>query len=222
MRNRILVTAVLMVAIGGGAAESVATSPECERWIADYRQKLAQARPVRAVETQNKRLKRYVHRQIAVMTHKPTPARLASAHDPLHPRFSPADMVKRFQVLCGDLPPVQTSQLIPPVTTPAAPVTPLAVPATPGEGTTPPIGISTPPGFGGSTPPAGGGAPPPVLPPPTGGGGGGGSTPPPDGGGGDTPPAPPVPEPSSLALLLVGGLSSAAWIAGRRRLNVAR
>jgi len=49
-----------MVAIGGGAAESVATSPECERWIADYRQKLAQARPVHAVETQNKRLKKYV------------------------------------------------------------------------------------------------------------------------------------------------------------------
>ena len=222
MRNRILVTAVLMVAIGGGAAESVATSPECERWIADYRQKLAQARPVQAVETQHKRLKKYVHRQIAVMTHKPNGTRLASAHDPLHPRFSPADMVKRFQVLCGDLPPVQTSQLIPPVATPTAPITPLAIPATPPGGNTPPISASTPPGLGGSAPPAGGGPPPPVLPPPPGGGGGGGDTPPTDGGGGGTPPPPPVPEPSSLALLLVGGLSSAAWIAGRRRLNMTR
>ena len=211
MRNRILVTTVLMVAIGGGAAESVTTSPECERWVADYRQKLAQARPVQAVETQNKRLKRYVHRQIAVLTHKPTGVRTASVHDPLHPRLAPEDMVKRFQVLCGDLPPVQTSQLIPPITTPAAPITPLAVPAsmTPGA-STPTIGTSTPTiPTGGTTPPAGGdGPPPPVVPPP------------PGGGGGTTPPAPPVPEPSSLALLLVGSLTSAAWLIARRRFSL--
>lgn len=209
MRNRILVTTVLMVAIGGGAAESVATSPECERWIADYRQKLAQSHPVQAVEKQNGRVKRYVHRQIAVLTHKPSGSRMASPRDPLHPRLSPADMVKRFQVLCGDLPPVQTALLVPPVAPPAAPITPLAIPGTTTpDTTTPSVGINTPsspgtnsPGGGGATPP------PPVLPP----------TPPGGGGGGGTPPVPPVPEPSTLALLLVGGLSTGAYLMSRRR-----
>lgn len=162
MRNRILVTTVLMVAIGGGAAESVATSPECERWISDYRQKLAQSHPVRTVEKQHGRLKKYVHRQIAVLTHKPTGTRLASTHDPLRPRFSPQEMVKRFQVLCGDLPPVQTSQMIPPVELPVAPVMPLSVPGTP-EGLTPTGGSSIPSLPEGSSPPGGGDAPPPLL-----------------------------------------------------------
>jgi len=207
MRNRILVTAVLMVAIGGGAAESVATSPECERWIADYRQKLAQSHPVRAVEKQNGRLKKYVHRQIAVLTHKPKGTRQPSTRDPLRPRFSPAEMVKRFQVLCGDLPPVQTAQMVPPVAIPTPPITPRAMSrTTTPEGFTPTGGSNSPSLPGGSTPPGGGEAPPPppVLTPPSGGGGG-------------TPPVPPVPEPSTFALLFIGSISSAGWLMLRRK-----
>lgn len=202
MRNRILVAAILTVAVGAGAAESVATSPECERWIADYRQKLAQSHPVEVAQKQSGRVKRYVHRQIAQVRHKPTMVRTATTRDPLRPRFSPQQMVKRFQVLCGDLPPVQTAQLIPPVPAGAPPVTPLArpgvtdLPATPSS---PAMTIFTP-GAPVNTPPlsASDAPPPPTSQPPSGGGG----TPP-------APPVPPVPEPSTLALMVVGGMACA-------------
>lgn len=203
MRNRILVAAVLTVAVGAGAAESVATSPECERWIADYRQKLAQSRPVEAVQKQRGRWKHYVHRQIAEVRHKPAVVRTSAPRDPLRPRSSPQSMVKRFQVLCGDLPPVQTAQLLPPVPVAAPPITPLAQPSTTplaGTPSTPAFSPATP-GTPINTPPVrvSDAPPPPVSQPPA----GGGSLPP-------ASPVPPVPEPSTLALLLVGGLAGAA------------
>ncbi len=198
MRNRALVTAVVLFAVGGGCAESIATSPECERWISDYRQKLAESRPVQEVVTQHHALKRYVHRQISQATHKPTLQRVAMQRDPLRPSLTPQQMVRRFQVLCGDLPPTETAQLVPPMASSPLPATPLRVTSAPDA-----PGISTPttflasgsrgpvfPGGFGPSSPSGGGTPPsgpgtPTTPP----GGPGTPTTPPSGPG--TPTTPP-------------------------------
>jgi hypothetical protein len=196
MRNSALVTAVLLIAVGGGCAESVANSPECERWIADYRQKLAESRPVQEVATRQHALKKYVHRQIGQMTNnKPKLVRTASPRDPLRPALTPQQMVKRFQVMCGDLPPAQMAGLVPPIAPAGPPIAPLLVPGSP---QTPATATSTPfvPGspiiptgpVGASTPPPSGPPTPPPIPPP------------------DTPPAPPVPEPAGVVLMLAGSL----------------
>lgn len=128
MRNPALITAVLFIAVGG-CAESISNSPECERWIADYSHKLAESQPVQEITRQKRTIKQYVHRTIGTVSPKPKMVRTVSPIDPLRPGLTPKQMMRRFQVLCGDLPPVATAMLLPPVT-PPAPATPAMIPGT--------------------------------------------------------------------------------------------
>lgn len=99
MRVRTVACACLLVAASvGGAKTLAAASPDCARWIKEYQQGLAR----RAV-LGKKHVVKAAHKLIVPRPHlqhaSTTPARVRP------PKLSPAEMLKRFKVLCGeDLP----------------------------------------------------------------------------------------------------------------------
>ena len=99
MRIRTVACACLLVAASvGGAKTLAAASPDCARWIKEYQQGLA-----RHAVLGKKHVVKAAHRLIVPRPH------LQHASLPLNhvrpPKLSPAEMLKRFRVLCGeDLP----------------------------------------------------------------------------------------------------------------------
>src|SRR3978361_74722 len=99
MRLRTVACACLLVAATvGGARTLAAASPDCARWIKEYQQGLS-----RHAVLGKKHLVKAVHHLVVP---KPHLQRVSTAPNRVRPpKLSPAEMLKRFKVLCGeDLP----------------------------------------------------------------------------------------------------------------------
>ncbi len=100
-KTLIFVLSFVMVVM---AASGVSASSDCERWLSDYKRALADKPTTQKLLAAKHRAHAYAHRKIGQLTSSgaplPHPARLASTH----PHLAPAQMVKRFDLLCGDLP----------------------------------------------------------------------------------------------------------------------
>lgn len=197
MRKKLLLTTAMLTILAVVGFRSVAASTDCDRWLQQYKEQLANSAPVKHVRHHIRHL---LHRT------KPRP-RLATAYIPiphryLRPKLSPQEMLRRFHILCGDLPPDEVSftpalLVLPPFSPPA--FTELTSSEVPSSPATPPVAAETPvensPGTGPTGPvlPTGPYIPSaPILPTtPV------GTTP-------VTPVVPPVPEPASFILLLTG------------------
>lgn len=194
MRTRLPLSLLLVCAFSAAGVQGVAASTDCDQWLKQYKDELANAAPVQHLKHH---ILHHLHRkpQIAMAIYIPP------VHRPVMPKLTPAEMLRRFHILCdtpdnqADLPPAPVPNfLMAPPDTPTE-ISTLMTPQVPGQ--TPPshnttTTESTPPSFPGT----------PGIP----GGLGTSFTPPPDGGvgGAPVPPVPPVPEPSSLVLLLTG------------------
>lgn len=204
MRVRTIACACLLVAASvGGAKTLTAASPDCARWIKEYQQGLAR----RAV-LGKKHVVRAAHKLIVPRVHLQRASTAQTRVRP--PKLSPAEMLKRFKVLCGEdlpdevmpaafVPTGLEDAFIPPVGTPDSDT----LAGLTGNGTPPPFGPTTP--TIGPTTPTNGGQPGGTQPnvPPYGGGTPIGGLP----GSPIVPPVitpSPVPEPESLVLLLTG------------------
>ncbi len=203
MKIRTVACSCLLVAASvGGAKTLAAASPDCARWIKEYQQGLAR----RAV-LGKKHVVKAAHRLIVPRPHLQNASMPTGRVRP--PKLSPAEMLKRFKVLCGEdlpdevlpaafVPTGLEDVLIPPADTPGdydtlaglppegggpspfAPGPPTDTPTTPNQPTTPTNGA-----------PIGGFPTTPIVP----------GTPVTPG----TPVIPsPVPEPDTLVLLLTG------------------
>ncbi len=240
MRLRAIATSCLLIAVSAGSVTTLAANPDCSRWIREYQEALAK-RSVHA--------KRHVVRAARHLV-VPRPHLLRAsvpAHKKYTPRLTPAEMLKRFKILCGeDLPddatPVQyiptslEANLVPPAftDTPAlpdvdgvpvtfAPATPIPA-ATPGQAVTP---GATPAPFVPVAPAI------PVVAPPgtttgtgttgtgTTGTGTTGTTGTTTGTGTTTTPSP-VPEPNTFILLVTGAMMGVLGLILRRHRTAAR
>ena len=187
MNRRILIVCLSVAVAGAGCVTTIAESTDCDRWVSQYKQALAESQPVHQVLQIHHRLKRYVHRQIAQVKPKPKLVAVASpVARPRRLRQDPSELMKHFSLLCGDLPkenqvallepgplpgilldrPVTPSGPIfeAPPSIPGAPVSGILTPSTPGSpiGGVPPIGGFPPGGAPGS--PVGAPPSPPVPP----------------------------------------------------------
>src|ERR1700712_2002307 len=165
MRIRTIACSCLLVAATvGGARTLAAASPDCARWIKEYQQGLSR----RAV-LGKKHLVKAAHHLVVPKPHLQHVSTAPTRVRP--PKLSPAEMLKRFKVLCGeDLPdevlPVAfvptglEDTLIPGADSPGDNDTTAGLP---GNGAPPPFG-ALPPDTGQPTTPA-----VPITPPGTGG-----------------------------------------------------
>ena len=212
---------LLALTIIASASKGLA-STDCEKWLAEYKKELAQKTSVQQALNARERARRYAKRQVGHLISpaaapKPHPLRVSTTR----PHLTPAQMLKRFDLLCGELPIDSPNQVLDgrmspdefisemsmggPVDTETMPgdntliATEDAPPYTPGEvssgkgGTVPVWPIYGPVPSGGSyiAPLS---SPPPVLVPVSS-----------------------VPEPNSLVLMLTGALGAGVGI--RRRLG---
>ena len=199
MKVRTVACSCLLVAASvGGAKTLAAASPDCARWIKEYQQGLAR----RAV-LGKKHVVRAAHHLVIPRPHLEHASMPSNHVRP--PKLSPAEMLKRFKVLCGeDLP----DEVLPAVFVPTG-LEDTMIPSTdvPDDDTLAGLtGNGAPSPFTPGAPDTPGAppVPPPTAPLPTGGTTGGfpgtpiiPGTP--------TPVIPaPVPEPGSLLLLLTG------------------
>lgn len=229
MRTRIVTFSGLFLLLGAVSIQTVsAASTDCDRWLREYKQALADSQPVKTLVAAKKRARSVVPNKTPVVASSPV-------HHIRTPKLSPQEMLRRFHILCGDLPPDNEVGLVPqtplqmlvprsldvPVTDLMAPPVVAAPPTTGGTPTqiglvaTPPLGVVPPvisvpatpsqPGSpSGPTAPPSGDLPPtsPITPVPP-----------------DTPVTPaPVPEPSSLVLLLTG-FAGLATLGFKRAVN---
>jgi hypothetical protein len=198
MRKRLLLIALMLSIITLVGFKSVAASTECDRWLQQYKEQLANYTPVKHVR---RRIHRFLHpRPRVVSTSIPVPHLV-------RPKLSPAEMLRRFHILCGDLPPEEIpfkpALLVGPPFPP--PFTELTSSEVPPNILVPPVAAVTPVETASNSPGPGTTPTSPITPPfvPTGPGIGGVAAPP-TGPGQSTPVIPPVPEPASLVLLLTG------------------
>jgi hypothetical protein len=228
MRRLLLSLVILLIA--ASAATGVHASTDCERWFIAYKNTLAQTKAAKQLAAAKHRARGYVHRKLATYR-KPRPTgkpRVLAAHA-RRPRMSREEMLRRFNLACGELPdnlPAQVLQAeeVAPDFLSSRPLHSDVTPAdVPNDGliTSNELPPFTPGNSGWSNPFNGG------VPPVFGGGGGGGNPGSPGSGnpgnpgnpgGGDPPPViSPVPEPSSIMLLLTGIAGAAGMV--RRRIR---
>lgn len=207
------------------AARAVNASTDCQKWLADYKKALADKASAPKLLAAKHRVKAYAHRKVLLLSTAahPAPTPVRASHP--RPHLTPAQMLKRFDLLCGDLPVDAAPQVLDARMSPdefvseSALAAPLETEGSPEDSTL--IAENTPPGYDGqgvnteipSSGPfnpvygpgfPGGGSPgvfiPPVVPP----------TAPPV-----APPVAPVPEPGTLVFMLTG--SAAALVGVRLR-----
>jgi hypothetical protein len=224
-RLRRLLLCLVLFFIAASAATGVHASTDCERWFIAYKNSLAKAKAVKKLQAAKHRMRRYVHKKLATAQKPADKPKLVRTH--MRPRMSRAEMLRRFNLACGELPEesaapqqVATEELAPDFFPRNTTHSDMPLEDTPGTGLiaendSPPY---SPGGSGGwPGPPSGG------IPPGFGGGfGGGGTTPSYPGTPGTpidpvTPVTPAVPEPSSIVLLLTGAAGAAGMI--RRRIQ---
>lgn len=219
--RRILFILLALTIVASGSKGLAST--DCEKWLAEYKQELAHKASVQRALAARQRARNYAHRKVgeliaATATPKPHPTRISSTR----PHLTPAQMLKRFDVLCGELPVEPTNQVLDARMSPDEFISEVAMggpvdsellppgdnliagadsPSYVPEGTTPEGGSGTAPLYPVYGPvPTGGFIPPtPPIPP----------VPP-------VPPIPPVPEPSSIVLLFTGVLGAAGSLTRRR------
>lgn len=207
MRTRSLFIIPLALALSGAGVQAVSASTDCDKWLREYKQLLADSQPVRKVLAVK-------HKRHLVRPKPPVVRSYSPVHHIRTPKLTPQEMLRRFHILCGELPPDNEMALVPEaplgmivprsIEFPANVTTPFTAPlpppverssAPPPVAFTPPIGFVPPGGFVPSIPrtplvpsipvgPPGGEELPPTSP--------------------ITPVVPPVPEPSSIVLLLTG------------------
>lgn len=213
---RRIVTFLLALTIVASASKGLA-STDCEKWLSEYKQDLARKASVQHALDARRRARNYAKQKVGhliapAVSPTPHPVRTSSTR----PHLTPAQMLKRFDLLCGELPmeatnqvldgrmapdefisetsmggPVDTEVLGPNDTLIASQDTPPYTPSGSSPGGSTGIAPFTP--IYGSAPSGGGFGPPPIVVPPS-----------------------PIPEPSSLMLLLtgMGGVAGSVW---RRR-----
>lgn len=102
---RRLLLSLLILTVVATSAIGVNASTDCERWIASYKQSMAQQSAAKRLKAAKQRLRRFAKRKIAAYakpkaTSRPKLVRASSKR----PRLTPRQMLDRFNVLCGDLP----------------------------------------------------------------------------------------------------------------------
>lgn len=205
MRKRLSLFILLFAITSVAGLKAVAASTDCDKWLKQYQDELANAAPVQ-------HLKKHVHHLAHLV--KPHPrvavAAIPPVHRPIVPKLTPAEMLRRFHVLCdtpteeAEITPTESPAFLVPaiVTPPPVEIATAAIPPLPGV----PVTSTTP-----VTPVS------PIIPPPPVGAPGLPIIPPPGQPGQPTQPitpvTPPVPEPSSIVLMLTGvaGIATRAF-----------
>ena len=85
------------------AAQGVNASTDCQKWLADYKKTLAEKTSAQHLLAARNRARAAARRKLAQLTtpvSHPVPTRISS----VRPHLSPAQMLKRFDLQCGDLP----------------------------------------------------------------------------------------------------------------------
>jgi hypothetical protein len=110
MRRIVFALVLVLVCASAATGVRVHASTQCERWIAEYRNALAHSPTIKRAKAVGHRLHRYVHRKIAALT-KPKPAPKPHVLPVRHhrPKMTREEMLRRFELACGDLPEDSTS-----------------------------------------------------------------------------------------------------------------
>lgn len=108
-RIMLLLLAVTLIA----SASKGLASTDCEKWLAEYKQELVHKAGVQRALDARQRARRYAKRKVAHLIApagipKPHPVRVSSTR----PHLTPTQMLKRFDLLCGDLPVEATNQVL--------------------------------------------------------------------------------------------------------------
>ena len=102
MRKKLLTLTIILVI--ASCATGVRASTDCERWIAQYKTQLAQTRAAKRAIAAKRRMRAYAHRKLVQYTRPRPVVQPLVHHVPTHPRLTPAQMLRRFDLLCGVLP----------------------------------------------------------------------------------------------------------------------
>ena len=95
---------LLTVVLVASSAKGVSSSPDCQRWLADYKKALAQKQTTQHLLAVRNRARAAARRKLAHLTRPAAPAHPPTRISSVRPHLSPAQMLKRFDLLCGDLP----------------------------------------------------------------------------------------------------------------------
>jgi hypothetical protein len=105
MRRVVFALVLLLVCASAATGVRVHASTECERWVAEYRNALTHSPVVKRANAAGHRLHRYIHRKIAALMKPkiaPKPRILPIRRH--HPKMTKEEMMRRFELACGDLP----------------------------------------------------------------------------------------------------------------------
>ena len=95
---------LLAFVLVASSAEGVSASPDCQRWLTDYKKALSEKTAAQHLLAARNRARAAARRRLAGLTAPPAPLHPPTRISSVRPHLSPAQMLKRFDLLCGDLP----------------------------------------------------------------------------------------------------------------------